>query len=134
MRHSKSLKVLLYAGAAYFFCVAFVHAVGLKLPGLFVYYNVPSHAYQDRIISFLTFGWGVFFLLAARKPRPDLIKAILMVGIVAVLALLVNTLITDFSRIDMSIRKAHFIYIILALFVYWSGLVFFSRELIKKNR
>jgi hypothetical protein len=45
------LKWLLLAGAVYFLAIAIVHM-------LFVYYDLPSYGYQDRIISFLSFGWS----------------------------------------------------------------------------
>lgn len=47
-------KGLLLAGAAYFLLVSLAHMTGFKLPGLFIYYSLPSYEYQDRIIGFLT--------------------------------------------------------------------------------
>jgi hypothetical protein len=46
------LRLALWAGAAYFCCMAVAHFFGLKYPLLFVYYDVPFFAYQDKIISF----------------------------------------------------------------------------------
>lgn len=122
----KSLKIMLFAGALYFFCVALAHSLGVKIPGLFVYFNVPSYAYQDRIISFLAFGWAAIFYLAAQKMNADMIKLILVIGLVAILALLVNTLITDFSQLDGGIRPGYFLIIIFSLFLYWLSLVILS--------
>jgi len=42
-KHTQKLRLLLYAGAAYFLGVAVVHSLGIKIPGLFVYFNVPSY-------------------------------------------------------------------------------------------
>jgi len=133
MNHKQILKFLLYAGALYFFGVAAVHSIGLKIPGLFVYFNVPSYAYQDRIISFLAFGWSMFFYLTAKKADSDKIKIILTIGFTAILALLLNTLITDFYEFGADIQKRPFLMITAGLFIYWLLLLFFSRKLLKGN-
>ena len=127
------LNFLLYSGAVYFLLVAIVHSLGIKIPGFYVYFNVPSYAYQDRIIAFLTFGWAGLFFLAARKMDPDLIKLILVIGLVAVIALTVNTIITDFEQLDASISGADFKWIVGGLVFYWSGLVMHSRQIIFKK-
>jgi len=61
------LKWSLLGGSVYFFLVSVVHRVGVKVPLLFVYFNAPSFAYQDRIISFLAFGWSMFLLAEGRR-------------------------------------------------------------------
>jgi hypothetical protein len=63
------LRWSLWAGAAYFALVALANGAQTKLPVLFIYFDVPSHAYQDRIIGFLAFGWSAFFATAARDPQ-----------------------------------------------------------------
>jgi len=60
-----------------------------------------------------------------------LVKAILFIGLVALIALIVNTLVTDFHRFDNSIEREYFLFIIFGLFVYWVSLVVSSRELLK---
>ena len=124
---------LLYAGAVYIFGVAFVHGIGAKTPGFFVYYNLPSYAYQDRIISFLSFGWAGLFYLAARKMDADLIKLILSIGLLAIIALVFNTMITDFKALDPSVSGTDFKWIIGGLIFYWLGLVMHSRQHIFKK-
>ncbi|MBC8374521.1 MAG: hypothetical protein H8E26_00675 [FCB group bacterium] len=128
------LNFLLYAGTVYFFGVAMVHSMGLKIPGFYVYYNVPSYAYQDRIISFLAFGWGGLFLLAAKKMDKDLIKLILYIGMIAVIALVLNTIITDFKQLDPTVSGSDFKWIIGGLIFYWLGLVMHSRQHIFNNK
>ena len=81
------LKYSLLAGSAYFLCIALAHLIGLKIPGLYIYFNVPSLAYQDRIISFLAFGWSMFFYAGARHPA--VVRLVLIASAVA-LAGLVN--------------------------------------------
>lgn len=65
-RHSRSLLSLaLWAGVAYFCCMAAAHFFGLKVPLLFVYWDVPFHAYQDKIIAFAVVAYVCLFANAA---------------------------------------------------------------------
>ena len=59
------LRLALWAGVAYFCCMAVAHFFGLKYPLLFVYYDVPFHAYQDKIISFAVVAYVCLFAHAA---------------------------------------------------------------------
>lgn len=62
---ARLLKVSLFAGSLYFFLVSLVHLFGCKVPALFIYYNVDSYVYQDRIISLLAFGWSAMYFMGA---------------------------------------------------------------------
>jgi len=64
--NSPLLRKSLWAGAAYFCCMAIAHFFGLKYPVLFVYYDVPFYAYQDKIISFAVVAYICLFVNAAR--------------------------------------------------------------------
>ena len=86
-----TLKWSLFAGSIYFLLISLTHLSGIKIPMLYIYYNIPSYAYQDRIISALTFGWSMFFytgfyLVRINQVRP--VKYILISGLVAIIALL----------------------------------------------
>ena len=108
----KLLKSFLFLLSGYFFLISGAHMVGVKLPLLFVYFDVPSYAYQDRIISFFAFGWGVFLATAARDPmgnRP-LVQAVIIAGLVAIIWLAINNLVTDFSGLQAGLR----------LWAYWA--------------
>jgi hypothetical protein len=59
------LRLALWAGVAYFACMAGAHFFGLKYPLLFVYYDVPFYAYQDKIISFAVVAYICLFANAA---------------------------------------------------------------------
>ena len=59
------LRFALWAGVAYFCCMAVAHFFGLKYPLLFVYYDVPFYAYQDKIISFAVVAYICLFANAA---------------------------------------------------------------------
>lgn len=72
------LRLALWAGAVYFCCMAAAHFFGLKYPLLFVYYDVPFYAYQDKIISFAVVAYICLFVNAAfdRNAVPAAIVAI----------------------------------------------------------
>ena len=65
--HSKLLKFSLLAGVVYFCAMALAHFTSLKLPLLFVYYDVPFHAYQDKIISVAVIAYACLFYSAAQQ-------------------------------------------------------------------
>lgn len=91
------LRYSLLAGAIYFSAIAAAHVSGAKFPGLFIYYNIPSHQYQDNIISFLAFGWAAFFYAAAGAP--SIIKPLLGASVVALAGVANINLTTDFETI-----------------------------------
>jgi hypothetical protein len=74
------LRIALWAGAAYFCCMAVAHFFGLKYPLLFVYYDVPFYAYQDKIISFAVVAYICLFVNAALD-RSAVPAAILAIGV-----------------------------------------------------
>jgi len=121
------LKWSLFAGALYFFSVSIAHLLGLKIPVLFIYFNVPSYAYQDRIISFLAFGWAVFFFTAFTDPQKNsaLVKAILVAGAGALIGVGFINSTTDFQALDPAINVVVFWLEAAGLFVYWLWLVVF---------
>lgn len=56
-RDLKVLRGALLAGGVYFFAVAFAHLTTWKVPGLFIYFDIPPLPYQDQIIGVLALGW-----------------------------------------------------------------------------
>ena len=114
------LKYSLLAGALYFFSLSLVHMLALKVPMLFVFYDVPSHAYQDRIISFLAFGWAAFLFTAYRDPvkNSDLVAAILVAGAGAIASLIYIIATTDFQALDPQLRATPYWLETAGLFVY----------------
>ena len=56
---------LLWAGVAYFLCMATAHVTDFKVPVLFVYFDVPSTFYQNKIISFTCLTYATLFAFAA---------------------------------------------------------------------
>lgn len=122
-----TLKWLLLIGGLYFLAVAAAHMLGTKVPLLFVYFNVPSYGYQDKIISFLSFGWAVFMLAAAFDPMKNhiTVKAILIAGIGAIFGLNVINSSTDFHALSPAINSSVFQIEPLGLSAYVAALIFF---------
>ena len=60
------LSLVLYANVGYFVAMSTAHWVGFKVPVLFIYYDTPFHAYQDKIISFCAGTYAILNFAAAR--------------------------------------------------------------------
>lgn len=93
----RALAPALAAGAVYFFLVALVHTMGWHVPGLFIFFDVPSQAFQDQIIGLLAFGWALWLAESARRCRRDphaSITPLLVAGAVAIVALARIVLLT----------------------------------------
>lgn len=118
----KNLKTLLFLGAAYFFAAACAHLFEFKIPGFFIYFNVPSYAYQDKIIALLSFGWAGFFFTAFLIPTKNLIKTILIIGATAIILLIAINLTVDFKVLGKNIHTGWFYLETAVLFVYWLAL------------
>jgi hypothetical protein len=83
---SPLLKFGLLAGVAYFVCMATAHFFGLKYPLLFVYYDTPFYAYQDKIISFAVTAYvGLFY---AASQNQEVVPIALFVMTLTVLGLI----------------------------------------------
>ena len=83
--NSKMTRYAFLAGVFYFVCMAVAHFLGIKVPVLFVYYDTPFYAYQDKIISFAVLAYvGLFY--AASKDR-SVARIAIAVGVLTVLGL-----------------------------------------------
>ena len=85
---TRLLNLALLAGVAYFCAMAVAHFFGIKWPLLFVYYDVPFHAYQDKIISFAVVTYACLWWSAARErsvvPAALVAMGFTVVGLAAV--------------------------------------------------
>lgn len=126
-RRTRTLKWLLLAGAVYFLAISIAHMLRIKVPFLFVYFNVPSYDYQDRIISFLSFGWAAFLFSASADPvkNRDSVRVVLVAGMGAVLGLHVINTVTDFRALSPAVDPLVFHVEAGVLTVYVAALVFF---------
>ena len=85
------LKWSLFGGSIYFLLVAIAHFSGIKIPGLYIYFDIPSYTYQDRIIAFLSFGWCMFLFSGyqlVRSGNTRQVRYLLLAGILAIISLL----------------------------------------------
>ena len=110
---SKDANILrwsLIAGAIYFGCIALAHTIGLKIPGLFIYFNVPSHPYQDHLIAFLAFGWSSFFYVASVDPVNHSlpVRAIMLSSAVAICGLSGINTFSELASLSPSINVKFF--------------------------
>jgi hypothetical protein len=133
-KKSSILKLSLLSGAVYFFLVSAAHLSGLKIPGLYIYFDIPSYPYQDNIVAFLSLGWSIFFYTAFTDVLKNiaLVKAILIAGAAAIIILCLINIQTNFQLLnDQADIKIIWLEIFM-LFIYWLWLVVFYFRL-KKN-
>jgi hypothetical protein len=68
--------------------MAIAHFFGIKFPILFIYYDTPYHAYQDKIISFAVMAYVGLFYAASQDiaivPIALIVLAITVLGLVSV--------------------------------------------------
>ena len=80
--NSKLTNYAFLVGVAYFTFMALAHFFEIKVPILFVYYDTPFYAYQDKIISFSVCAYiGLFY--AATRSRENALIAIIVLGLTA---------------------------------------------------
>ncbi len=78
--NSQLTKYAFLSGAAYFCCMAIAHFFSIKVPILFVYYDTPFYAYQDKIISFSVCAYIALFYSASQH-RVVALNAIIVLAI-----------------------------------------------------
>ncbi|MCB9235604.1 MAG: hypothetical protein H6581_28365 [Bacteroidia bacterium] len=96
--HAKVLRISILAGSVYFIAIAAVHFLQIKIPGFYIYFDVPSSAYQDKIISLLAFGWGMAFFMSSQMISQGVIRPfgfMLLAGLFSIIALSVINLSTE---------------------------------------
>jgi hypothetical protein len=104
----KIYRSLLFVCAVYFIAVAIAHQAGVKLPMVFVFYDIPSERYQDLIISFLSFGWAMLFGIGFfdSELRMKIQVPILIAGAAAICGLIRARLeIQSHNEIDFEIAS-----------------------------
>jgi hypothetical protein len=69
--------------------MSIAHFFGFKYPLLFVYYDTPYYAYQDKIISFAVMAYVALFYMAS-KDRKNVPAALIVLGITVIGLVLVN--------------------------------------------
>lgn len=100
-----TLKWSLLAGAGYFALVSVAHFLSMKVPILYVYYDVPSTHYQDLIISFMAMSWAFFHIAGFSSVKRNSLRSvryIVMAGAGGVAGLVYINVFTDFALIAPS--------------------------------
>ena len=124
LKAQRVLQWSLLGGAAYFVGVTVAHWVGFKVPGLFIYYDIPSYAYQDRCIGVLCFGWGVFLFAASR--HLVLVPAILVAGFAELVGYSLINLSPELARLapPQGLTGCWLVVLSLAAYISWVGVWF----------
>ena len=126
LNNSEMTRWAFLAGAAFFVCMAAAHFFGIKLPVLFVYFDTPFYAYQDKIISFAVCAYvGLFY--AASRHRDVALVAIIVLAVtvmglstVTLSDVLVQVLQPDQSTLPYWLQTAAIaLYLVLLLALYW---------------
>ncbi|MEP4036371.1 hypothetical protein [Pseudophaeobacter sp.] len=82
------LRLGLLSSVAYFTCMSLAHFFGIKVPVLFVYFDTPYYAYQDKIISFAVISYVGLFYAASRDikavPIALAVLGVTVLGLVSV--------------------------------------------------
>ena len=128
------LKWLLLTGAIYFSLVAIAHMTGVKIPGLFVYFNVPSYEFQDKIVALFALGWAMFFYSAYKDPIKyiGLVRAIILAGAAALIILCFINFSINFSSLNESTNIGIIWLQVILLFFYWLWLVIYYLKIKKE--
>lgn len=120
------LNLALLAGVAYFCAMAVAHFFGIKWPLLFVYYDVPFQAYQDKIISFSVVAYACLWWSATRQR--EVVPAVL-VALGATVAGLAAVNMSDALGSVLNGRSTQAYWLQTALFAgYWLALFVLYRR------
>lgn len=120
--NNNTMKILLRFGAIYFLLMSIAHFFNIKVPGLFVYFNVPSTLYQDRIISALLMGLALLFGLASIKPVREYEKLILISNAYTLGVLIIINVSTNFEAMTDKASPLLYHLQVLVLAIYWISL------------
>jgi len=91
------------AGAVFFVAMAVAHFFGIKLPVLFVYYETPYYAYQDKIISFAVMAYvGLFYAAAKHREVAPLAIGVLALTVAGLAAVNVSTALASVLQPNQS--------------------------------
>ncbi len=108
---NKLLRWSLFGGSVYFFIVCAVHLFSLKIPFFNIYFSLSAYSYQNIIISFLAFGWGMFFLSAyssVKNYELTSTKYVIIAAYAAVLGMLIINGFIDFEEFGKKIVISYF--------------------------
>ncbi len=124
------LKWSLRAGGLYFLLITAAYLFGLNVSMIFLYFDAPSYAYQDRVIAFLAFGWSLIFFTAAEDLtyRLRLVRTVLIAGGGALAGLIAINIVTNFRDLGQGITMLHFWLETVGILLYWLWLFLLYRK------
>ena len=101
--NSSLTRLALLAGCAYFTCMAIAHFFGIKVPLLFVYYDTPFHAYQDKIISFAVTAYiGLWYVASKSRDAVPVALIVLALTVLGLSSVNMSPTLTDLLTEDQS--------------------------------
>ena len=101
--NSALTKFSFLAGVAYFVCMAIAHYFSFKFPLLFVYYDTPFYAYQDKIIAFAVFAYiGLFWSAAHNRSVAPTAIFVLGVTVLGLASVNMSTALSSVMSADQS--------------------------------
>lgn len=115
------------AGAIYFLLVSIAHFLEIKIPVLFIYFDVKSFQYQNKIISLLAFGWSSYFFIGTKIINTKQIKYILYLiisGVYAIIVLSVINLSKELQKLIDTTSLLKYWIATIALIIYLLILIF----------
>jgi hypothetical protein len=128
------LRIGLWAGVAYFCCMAVAHFFGLKYPLLFVYYDVPFYAYQEKIISFAVVAYVCLFLNAALN-RSAVPFALIALGATVLGLSAVNASAALAAVLDGRSTRVYWLQTaLIAAYLVWLLMLYFTNSRRESNR
>jgi len=135
------LRWAFFGGAIYFALISIAHMFGWKVPIFFIYYNLPSFAYQDKLIALLAFGWAMFLYSGYKSTKANELvaaKYIIISLYGAIVGLIIINSSTNFNALvrfaeDLPsiLRISHFWIETIILFFYplaLTGLYYLARK------
>jgi len=102
----KVFRVIVFVCAFYFMMVAIAHQTGIRVPLLYIFYNIPSERFLELIISFLSLGWAILYMIGFQdnELNPKIQIPILFSGIAAICGLIrAKSTIASHYEIDYEI-------------------------------
>jgi len=131
----KLIRFHLLGGCGYFFIAALLHFTGMKIAGFYIFYDLPSEAYQDRIIAVLALGWGAIYLLSAKDPLRyfDLTNLLVLIGLIGLTGMAANIWLIDYSHFKESTGTGSYWLQVFGLVFYILVLAWMNLGLAKAN-
>ena len=116
-------------GVLYFCCMAAAHYFGIKQPLLFVYYDTPFFAYQDKIISFAVVAYiALFYTAAQHKVAVPAALVVLLVTVAGLASINVSEALLSLLKEDQTTTPYWMQTGLIAVYLVWLTLLYFRDQ------